>query len=50
MNLLKFTAREDAIRKTLFLVSYVIDQCKAQQMCDKAISENGGTLIFFPDC
>ena len=32
-----------AVKKIPFLIRYVPDQCKTQQMCDKAILENGGT-------
>ena len=31
-------------------IRYVPDQYKIQQMCDKAILENGGTLKSVPDC
>ena len=33
-----------AVRKLPYLLRYVLGQYKAQQMCDKAILENGGTL------
>ena len=33
-----------AVKKLLFLVRYVRDQYKTQQMCDKAILEHGETL------
>ena len=33
-----------------YLLSYVPDQCKTWQMCDKAISENGETLKSVPGC
>ena len=33
-----------AVKKLLYLLRYVPDQYKTQQMCDKAITENGGTL------
>ena len=32
------------------LLRYVPDQCKTQQMCNKTISENSGTLKPVPDC
>ena len=34
-----------AVTKLPYLLRYVPDQRKTQQMCDKAISENGGTLF-----
>ena len=33
-----------AVKKLPFLIRYVPGRCKTQQMCDKAILENGGTL------
>ena len=39
-----------AIKKLSFLIRYVLDQFKTQQMYGKAISENDGTLKFVPDC
>ena len=33
-----------------YLFQYVPDQYKTQQMCDKAILENDGTLTFVPNC
>ena len=36
--------------KKLPLLRYVTDQHKTQQMCDKAILENGGTLKSIPGC
>ena len=38
-----------AVKKLLYLLRYVPDQYKTQQMCDKAILENGGTLESVPD-
>ena len=32
-------------QKITYLLRYVPDQCKAQQICDKAILENVGILI-----
>ena len=32
------------VKKSPYLLRYVPDQCKIQQMCDKAVLENGGTL------
>ena len=39
-----------AVKKLLYLLRYVRDWYKAQQMCDKATLENGGTLKSVPDC
>ena len=39
-----------AVKKLLFLIRYVPNKYKTQQMCDKAILENGGTLKSVPDC
>ena len=36
-----------AVKKLPFVITYVIDQCKTQQMCDQAILENYGTLTLF---
>ena len=36
--------------KLPFVIRYVPDRYKSQQMCDKAILENGETLESFPDC
>ena len=33
-----------------YVTRYFPDQYKTQQMCDKAILENGGTLESVPDC
>ena len=38
-----------AVKKLPYLIRYVPDQCKTQQMCDKAILENGGTLKSLSD-
>ena len=35
------------VKKLPFVIRHVPDQYKAQQMCDKAILENGGTLNLF---
>ena len=32
-----------------FVIRYVPDHNKIQEMCDKVILENGGTLNFVPD-
>ena len=37
-----------AFKKLPFLIRYVPDQHKTQQICDKAILENGGTLKSVP--
>ena len=37
------------IKKLPFLIRYVPDQYKTQQMCDQAILKNGGTLKSVPD-
>ena len=40
-----------ALKKLPFLIKYISDQYKTEQMCDKAILENGGTLLeSVPDC
>ena len=36
--------------KLPYLLRHVPDQYKTQQMCNKAILENGGTLKSVPDC
>ena len=38
-----------AVKKIPYLLRYVSDQYRTQQMCDKAIIENGGTLKCVPD-
>ena len=38
-----------AVKKPLYLLGYVPDQCKTQQICDKANLENGRTLKSVPD-
>ena len=38
-----------AVKKLPYLIRYFPDQCKTQQMCDKAILENGGTLKSLSD-
>ena len=44
------TKKMYAVKKLSYLLRYVLDQYKIQQMCDKAILENAGTLKYFPDC
>ena len=39
-----------AAKKLPDLLRYVPNQYKSQQMCDKAILENGGTLKSVPAC
>ena len=39
-----------AVRKLPFVIRYVPGRYKTQQMCDKGILENGGTLESVPDC
>ena len=39
-----------ALKNLPFVIRYVPDQYKTQQMCDKAILENGGTLKSVLDC
>ena len=38
-----------AVEKLPYLLRYVPDQYKTQQMCDKAVLENGGTFNSVPD-
>ena len=38
------------VKKLPYLLRYVPDQFKTQQICDKTILENGGTLKSVPDC
>ena len=37
-------------KKTPYPLTYVTDQYKTQQMCEKAILENRGTLKSVPEC
>ena len=39
-----------AVKKLLFVVKYILDQCKALEMCNKAILENDGILKSVSDC
>ena len=39
-----------AVEKLSFVIRYVPDRYKTQEMCDKAILENGGMLKPVPDC
>ena len=38
------------LKKLPYLLRYVPDQYKTQQMCDKAILENDGTSMSVPEC
>ena len=38
-----------AVEKSRFVIRYVSDQYKTQQMSDKVSLENGG-MMFFPNC
>ena len=35
-----------AVKKMTFVLRYVLDQNKTQQVCDKAVVESGGTFKF----
>ena len=39
-----------AVKNLPYLLRYVLDWYKIQQMCDKAILENGRTWKSVPDC
>ena len=41
---------KNAVKNLPYLIRYVPDQYKTQQMCDKAILENGAKLKSVPDC
>ena len=41
---------KQGVRKLLYLLRCGRDQYKTQQMCDKAILENDGTLIYVSHC
>ena len=38
------------VKKLLFVIRFVHDQYITQKLCDNAILENGGTLMFVPEC
>ena len=38
------------VKRVPYLIRYVSDQYKTQQMCDMAILANGGTLTSVSDC
>ena len=40
----------NAVKKLPYLLRYVPDWYKIQQLCDKTILENAGTLKSVPDC
>ena len=40
---------KNAVKKFRYLLRYVPDPYQTQQMCDKAILENGGRLMSVPD-
>ena len=37
---------KNAVKKLLFVITYFSDWYKTQEMCNKIIEENGGTLKF----
>ena len=39
-----------AVKKLPFIIRYIPDQYKTQQMCDKALLENSRTLDSVLDC
>ena len=39
-----------AVKKFPFVIRYVSNWYKTQEMCDRVILENGGTLMFVSDC
>ena len=39
-----------AVKKLPFVIRYVPDQSKVQEMCDKSNLQNNGTLMSVPDC
>ena len=39
-----------AVKRLPFLIRYVPDQYKTQEMCDKAVLENSETFRSVPDC
>ena len=50
-DMLKFAPKSPKLPTKLpYITKYVHDRCKTQQMCVKAILENGGTLESVPDC
>ena len=41
---------QNIAKKLPFVIRYVSDWYKTQEMCDQVILENGGTLMFVPYC
>ena len=41
--------RKHALKNLSYLLRYVPDQYNTQQVCDKSLLENGGTLKSVPD-
>ena len=42
--------RKNEAKKLPFVIMYVPDWYKIQEMCDKNVLENGGMLRFIPEC
>ena len=49
-EMLKFVPDHLKTKKQSYLLRNVSDKYKTQQMCDKAILENGGTLNSIAEC
>ena len=41
---------KNAVKKLPFVIRYGPNRYKTQEMCDKVILENGGTLLLVPIC
>ena len=41
---------EHVVKKLPFLMKFVFDRFKTQQMCNKVILENAEMLMFIPHC
>ena len=41
---------KNAVKKLAFVINYVPNQYKTQEICDKVILENDRTLKFVSDC
>ena len=41
---------KNGVKTYLFVIKYILDQCKTKEMCNKVIIKNGGNLGFIPDC
>ena len=39
-----------AVKKSSFVIKYILDRFKTKEMCDKVVLENSAMLIFIPDC